>query len=61
MGNIFKRYNASFPINLDPFQIKCGKESGILLKQYFPEVTVKIKGITDIIGYDHELFTSWMM
>jgi len=61
MGNIFKRYNSQFPIKLDPFQIKFGKESGILLKQYFPEAAAEIKGITDIIGYDYELFTSWMM
>ena len=32
MGNIFKRHHAQFPIKLDPFQIKFGKESGILLK-----------------------------
>jgi predicted choloylglycine hydrolase len=61
MGNIFKRYHARFPIKLDPFQIKFGKESGILLKQVFPEAAAEIKGITDIIGYDYELFTSWMM
>jgi len=41
--------------------IRFGKESGILLKQYFPEAAAEIKGITDIIGYDYELFTSWMM
>ena len=61
MGNIFKRYHAQFPIKLDPFQIKFGKESGILLKQYFPEAAAEVKGITDSIGYDYELFTSWMM
>jgi predicted choloylglycine hydrolase len=61
MGNIFKRYHARFPIKLDPFQIKFGKESGILLKQIFPEAAAEIKGITDSIGYDYELFTSWMM
>jgi len=61
MGNIFKKYNARFPIKLDPFQTKFGKESGILLKQYFPEAAAEIKGITDAVGYDNELFTSWMM
>jgi predicted choloylglycine hydrolase len=61
MGIIFKRNNAQFPIKLDSFQRTFGKESGILLKQYFPQVVEEIKGITDVIGYDNELFTSWMM
>jgi len=61
MGKIFKRYNAQFPINLDPFQVKHGKESQFLLKKYFPEAIDEIRGITDVIGYDHESFTSWMM
>jgi predicted choloylglycine hydrolase len=61
MGNIFKKANARFPINLDTFQIEFGKKSGMLLKQFFPEVSEEIKGITDIIEYDNELFTSWMM
>jgi predicted choloylglycine hydrolase len=61
MGTVFNKCNAQFPINLDPFQIKFGRESGILLKQFFPEAASEIKGITDVIGYDHELFTSWMM
>ena len=61
MGNIFKKYNAHFPIKLDQFQTEFGRESGILLKQYFPEAVAEIKGITDVIEYDNELFTSWMM
>lgn len=61
MGNIFKKYNAQFPINLDSFQTKFGKESGILLKQFFPEAADEIRGITDVIEIDNELFTSWMM
>lgn len=61
MGNIFKVSNAKFPIELDPFQTKFGKESGLLLKKYFPEAAEEIRGITDVIGYDNELFTSWMM
>ena len=61
MGKIFKRSNVQFPINLDPFQIEFGKKSQKLLKQYFPDVVEEIKGITDVIGNDHELFTSWMM
>jgi hypothetical protein len=61
MGNIFKNCNAQFPLNLDSFQKEFRKESGKLLKQYFPEAAEEIKGITDITGYDNELFTSWMM
>jgi predicted choloylglycine hydrolase len=61
MGAIFKQANAQFPIKLDSFQKKYGKESGKLLKKYFPEAAEEIRGITDTIGYDNELFTSWMM
>jgi len=61
LGRIFKNNNARFPIKLDSFQTKFGKDSGKLLKHFFPEATEEIKGITDIIGYDNETFTSWMM
>ncbi|QTL97793.1 acyl-CoA--6-aminopenicillanic acid acyl-transferase [Iocasia frigidifontis] len=61
MGNVFKKYNTKFPINLDSFQIEFGKESGKLLKQYFPEAAAEIKGITDVIDYNNELFTAWIM
>ena len=61
MGNILKKCNVQFPIKLDPFQTEFGKESGKMLKQFFPEASAEIKGITDVIGYDNELFTSWMM
>ena len=61
MGKIFKNNNAQFPIKLDPFQSKHGRECGILLKKHFPEATEEIQGVTDTIGYDYELFTSWMM
>lgn len=53
MGNIFKTNNVKFPIKLDSFQTQFGKESGILLKKYFPEAAAEIKGITDVIGYDN--------
>jgi predicted choloylglycine hydrolase len=61
MGNIFKRNNVQFPIRLDAFQKDFGRKSGALLKQHFPEAAAEIKGITDVTGYDNELFTSWMM
>ena len=61
MGNILRRNNAQFPIKLDPFQIKHGRECTELLKKHFPEAADEIQGVTDTIGYDNDLFTSWMM
>ncbi|PKO19297.1 MAG: acyl-CoA--6-aminopenicillanic acid acyl-transferase [Chloroflexi bacterium HGW-Chloroflexi-10] len=61
MGNIFRKANVQFPIRLDAFQSEFGRESGKLLKAYFPEAAEEIRGITDVTGYDNELFTSWMM
>jgi len=61
MGTIFKRYGAQFSITLDSFQKEFGKKSGRILKQYYPEAAAEILGITDMIEYDNELFTSWMM
>ena len=60
-GNILKNANIEFPIQLDTFQSDFGKKSGILLKSYFPEGAEEIRGITDVIGVDNEMFTSWMM
>lgn len=61
MGTIFKKAGASFPIKLDPFQLKFGKQSGVILGQVFPEAAEEIRGVTDVLGIDHELFTAWMM
>ena len=61
MVNIFKKNNARFPIKLDPFQTKHGRECGELLKKHFPEAAEEIQGVTDTIGYDNDVFTSWMM
>ncbi len=61
MGKIFKNENVQFPIKLDSLQTEYGRESGKLLKKYFPEAAEEIKGITDVIGYDNEQFTSWLM
>jgi len=61
MGNIFRKSKAEFPIQLDSFQVKFGRESAILLKKYFPEAVEEIRGITDTIEYDNDLFTAWMM
>jgi len=61
MGNIFKRNKAEFPIYLDSFQTKLCRESASLLKKYFPEAAEEIRGITDVIEYNHDLFSAWMM
>jgi predicted choloylglycine hydrolase len=61
MGHIFRKNKAEFPIRLDLFQTKYGKESSILLKEYFPEAAEEIRGITDAIEYDNDLFTAWLM
>jgi predicted choloylglycine hydrolase len=61
MGNIFKKNKAQFPIKLDTFQTKHGRECGKLLRIYFPEAVEEIRGITDTIGYDNDIFSSWMM
>lgn len=60
-GTIFTKANVSFPIKLDSFQKKHGKESFFLLKKHFPEAAEEIRGVTDAGGYDNELFASWMM
>ena len=60
-GEFFKRNDAKFPIKLNDFQKKHGKESIKLLAKYFPEAIEEIKGITDKISHDFELFASWMM
>jgi predicted choloylglycine hydrolase len=61
MGGIFKSCNAQFPIKLDSFQKELGRKSGKLLREYFPEAAEEIRGITDLMNLDNELFTSWMM
>lgn len=61
MGNIFRKSKAEFPIRLDSFQTKYGKESTFLLKKYFPEAAEEIRGITDVIKYDYDLFGAWLM
>jgi predicted choloylglycine hydrolase len=61
MGTIFKNSHARFPIQLDPFQTQFGRESGKLLKHFFPEAVEEIRGVTDVLGIDNEIFTAWMM
>jgi hypothetical protein len=61
LGEIFKRNNARFPIKLDAFQTRHGQSCGELLRHYFPEAAEEIQGVTDTIGFDNTIFTSWMM
>ncbi|MCU7494142.1 MAG: acyl-CoA--6-aminopenicillanic acid acyl-transferase [Ignavibacteria bacterium] len=61
MGEIFRINKAEFPIGLDKFQMEFGRKSAKILKKVFPEAAEEIRGVTDVIGYDNEKFTSWMM
>lgn len=61
LGSLFKANEVRFPLLLDDFQRNFGRESQKLLKSFFPEVIEEIKGLTDEINVDNELFTSWMM
>jgi predicted choloylglycine hydrolase len=49
------------PIKLNKFQKQHGKESVKLLEKYLPEASDEIKGITETLNYNYELFASWMM
>lgn len=60
LGDFFLNEKRKFPVKLDKFQNNFGKKSSELLNQYFPEAAEEIKGITDVIKFDNELFTSWL-
>lgn len=60
-GAIFQKARISFPLHLDDFQLKHGKESEKILKEYFPEVCEEIRGVSDTIGVDYIYFASWML
>lgn len=60
-GTIFNKGKISFPLHLDEFQLRHGKESEKILKEYFPEVCQEIRGVSDIIGVDYLTFASWML
>lgn len=61
LGDFFIRNKIKFPIKLDKFQTIHGKESLKILNRYFPEAVEEIKGITNRMNYDFELFGAWMM
>ncbi|MDD2959131.1 MAG: C45 family autoproteolytic acyltransferase/hydrolase [Lachnospiraceae bacterium] len=60
-GKIFQKCKISFPLHMDDFQLRHGKESELLLNKYFPEVCQEMKGISDTIGVDYFEFASWML
>ena len=60
-GTIFQKAKITFPLHMDDFQMKHGKESEIILHDYFPEVCQEIKGVSDTIGADYTTFASWML
>lgn len=61
LGLFFKEQKAAFPIRLNAWQQQRGIESLRLLEKFFPEAAHEIKGITEIVGYDYDLFGAWMM
>lgn len=44
-GTIFQKAKITFPLYMDDFQMKHGKESEIILRDYFPEVCQEMKGV----------------
>jgi len=61
LGSVFKANGVKFSLSLDDFQSTFGKKSQALLRGIFPEAVEEIKGLTDQVKIDTELFTSWMM
>ncbi|MCW8965641.1 MAG: C45 family autoproteolytic acyltransferase/hydrolase [Candidatus Pacearchaeota archaeon] len=61
LGKYFLKHKTRFPIKLNKFQKEYGKESVKLLEKFFPEATEEIRGITDTIKQDYEIFASWLM
>lgn len=60
-GKIFSRSKITFPLHLDSFQLRHGKDSEIVLRHFFPEVCEEIKGVSDTLELDYYEFVSWML
>ncbi len=60
-GAIFQKAGISFPFHLDRFQLKYGKESEKILKEFFPEVCEEMRGVSDTLDLDYLTFASWML
>lgn len=61
LGSFFKEQNIMFPIKLNKWLEIRGIESLRLLEKYMPDVAAEIQGITDVIGYNYNIFGAWMM
>lgn len=61
LGEFFKEQKRAFPIELSKWQKERGIESLQLLEKFFPKVIDEIKGITETVNYDYELFGAWLM
>lgn len=60
-GTVFQKAKITFPLHMDDFQTEHGKQSEIILREFFPEVCQEIKGVSDTIGADYTKFASWML
>lgn len=60
-GNIFRKCNVLFPLNMDEYQLKHGYESEKILRKFFPLVCDEIKGITDVTNMDYLKFSSFLL
>lgn len=60
-GMIFQKSNITFPLHLDDFQLEHGKNSERILKEFFPEVCEEIRGVSDTVSVDYQVFTSWLL
>jgi len=63
LGGILRKENIDFDslIHLDDFQRRHGRQSQKILARIFPEVCEEIRGLTDVLDYDHEKFTTWLL
>ena len=60
-GTVFNKAGISFPLHLDGFQLRHGRESEGILREFFPEVCEEVRGVSDTIGVDYLNFVSWML
>ena len=61
LGGFFNEQKTGFPLSLNKWQRERGIESLQLLEKSFPEAACELKGLTEAINYDYELFGAWLM
>ncbi|PIE78040.1 MAG: acyl-CoA--6-aminopenicillanic acid acyl-transferase [Candidatus Delongbacteria bacterium] len=61
LGHFLKEKKSEFPIKLNKNQLRHGVASLKILEDIFPEAFEEIKGLTEEIKFNHELFGSWIM